>query len=184
MNAGIIAVRYAKALLEYADEKTSAEHVYAEMKQLAANFSREPALRRTLENPILSALQKNELLLAAAGGAVSAVYRDFARLVVKNRREDHMHSIALMYLELYRKRNNISIGSLATATPISPEVTERMRRLFATQTGGTVEFRTKVDPSLLGGFVFEMDFKRLDASVATQLRHIGNQLKEKNKRIV
>lgn len=184
MNAGIIAVRYAKALMEYAGEKALTRQVYAEMKQLAESFSREAALRRALDNPMLSARQKTDLLSAAAGGEVSEAFRDFAAMVVKNRREDQMQSIALMYLELYRKKNNISIGFLATATPVSPEATERMRRLIAAQTHGTVEFRTKVDPALLGGFVFEMDFKRLDASVAAQLRHIANQLKEKNKRIV
>ena len=42
----------------------------------------------------------------------------------------------------------------------------------------------KIDPEILGGFVFEMDGYRLDASVESQFRRIRRQLIEKNNRIV
>jgi F-type H+-transporting ATPase subunit delta len=41
-----------------------------------------------------------------------------------------------------------------------------------------------VDPKILGGFIFEIDDYRLDASVATQFEKIKKQFIEKNKRIV
>jgi F-type H+-transporting ATPase subunit delta len=47
-----------------------------------------------------------------------------------------------------------------------------------------VHLEEKVDDSLIGGFVFELDGLRLDASVERQLERLRSQLVEKNNRIV
>ena len=172
MNTGMIPVRYAKALLEFAYEKKCAEQVYAEMSAVAGSFEREHALRRVLDNPVLPVDKKTELIRTAGGGRTSEVFDRFVWLVLHNRRERYLQSISLMYLDLYRKLNRISTGRLETAVPVTPE------------TNGKVELKTSVRPELLGGFVFEMDSERLDASIATQLRNIKKQFVEKNKRIV
>ena len=62
MNTGMIPVRYAKALLEFAYEKKCAEQVYAEMSAVAGSFEREHALRRVLDNPVLPVDKKTELI--------------------------------------------------------------------------------------------------------------------------
>lgn len=105
-------------------------------------------------------------------------------LVLHNRRERYLQSISLMYLDLYRKLNRISTGRLETAVPVTPETERKIIDLIASETNGKVELKTSVKPELLGGFVFEMDSERLDASIATQLRNIKKQFVEKNKRIV
>ena len=167
MNTGMIPVRYAKALLEFAYEKKCAEQVYAEMSAVAGSFEREHALRRVLDNPVLPVDKKTELIRTAGGGRTSEVFDRFVWLVLHNRRERYLQSISLMYLDLYRKLNRISTIDL-----------------IASETNGKVELKTSVRPELLGGFVFEMDSERLDASIATQLRNIKKQFVEKNKRIV
>ena len=95
-----------------------------------------------------------------------------------------MQQISLMYLDLYRKLNHISTGKLETAVAIDSETEKRISDWIAAKTRGTVELRTCVKPELIGGFIFEMDSERLDASIATQLRSIKKQFVEKNKRIV
>ena len=65
------------------------------------------------------------------------------------------------------------------------ETTEqRLKEWIVSRTHGTVELRTLVRPDILGGFIFEMNSMRLDASVATQLREIREQFIDRNKRIV
>ena len=184
MNTGMIPVRYAKALLEFAYEKKCAEQVYAEMSAVAGSFEREHALRRVLDNPVLPVDKKTELIRTAGGGRTSEVFDRFVWLVLHNRRERYLQSISLMYLDLYRKLNRISTGRLETAVPVTPETGRKIIDLIASETNGKVELKTSVKPELLGGFVFEMDSERLDASIATQLRNIKKQFVEKNKRIV
>ena len=55
MYIGVISMRYAKALLAYADEKGTEDTVYEEAGILADSFSRIPELRQALDNPVLPA---------------------------------------------------------------------------------------------------------------------------------
>ena len=184
MNAGIIPSRYAKALLEFAKSRSAEKQVYAEKESLALSFSLEPTLRPTLDNPVLSAKDKKDLLHSAIGEKVSAESERFIDLVLENHREEYLQSIALMYQDLYRKANNISVGSLETAVAVDKEVEERIKEMVTSHTKGTMELKATVNPKLVGGFIFEIDFRRLDASVVSQLAGIRKQFIEKNRRIV
>lgn len=184
MNVGIISVRYAKALLEYAVVCKAEDEVYREMLTLSRSFVIESALRRALENPVLSTKEKFSLLCNAAGTKVCEEFVRFVRLVLREQREKHIQSMSLMYIDLYRKMKNITIGRLITACPVSKEMEDRMREMVHKQTQGTVEFETKIVPEIEGGFIFEVDTYRLDASVATQLHRVKQQFIEKNRRIV
>ncbi len=68
MYIGVISMRYAKALLAYADEKGTEDTVYEEAGILADSFSRIPELRQALDNPVLPAETKLKLICEAAGG--------------------------------------------------------------------------------------------------------------------
>ena len=46
------------------------------------------------------------------------------------------------------------------------------------------KFLEKVDPSIEGGFIFDINDFRLDASIATQLKRVKQQFIDKNRRIV
>ena len=67
MYIGVISMRYAKALLAYADEKGTEDTVYEEAGILADSFSRIPELRQALDNPVLPAETKLKLICEAAG---------------------------------------------------------------------------------------------------------------------
>ena len=180
----MIPVRYAKALFEFATEKGCDGRVYGQMGKLAAAFVREPELRRALDNPVLPESEKLKLVYAACGGDPGEVLERFAQLVLHNRRERFLQWIALMYQEQYRKAHRISTGRLETAVPVTPDTERRLKELIEAQTRGKIELEASVKPDLIGGFVFEMNCERLDASVATQLRSIKRQFAEKNRRIV
>ena len=175
----MIPVRYAKALFEFATEKGCDGRVYGQMGKLAAAFVREPELRRALDNPVLPESEKLKLVYAACGGDPGEVLERFAQLVLH-----FLQWIALMYQEQYRKAHRISTGRLETAVPVTPDTERRLKELIEAQTRGKLELEASVKPDLIGGFVFEMNCERLDASVATQLRSIKRQFAEKNRRIV
>ncbi|MFA6334755.1 MAG: F0F1 ATP synthase subunit delta [Bacteroidales bacterium] len=175
MNRGIISTRYAKALLSYALEEGVEDKVYTQIKQLFKSFNEVPELAKSLVSPIFSHENKASMIRTASGGTVSNEFDRFINLVLTNKREHLLCSIALMYTVLYQKSKNISICSLVTAVPISDEVEERIKRLITGKTHGSVELEKSTNPDILGGFVFELNYNRLDASVATQLKRIQTQ---------
>lgn len=185
MYIGVFSMRYAKALLAYANENGAEDTVYEEAKRLAASFSEVPELRQALDNPVLSVKTKEELIEQAAGGQkLSKEMKRFVRVVLEARREKFFQFIIMSYIDLYRKQKNISVGKITTVCPLSDEVIARIRALVVARTHGSVEFITKTDPRLEGGFIFEIDTYRMDASVSDQLRRVKQQFIDKNRRIV
>ena len=89
-------------------------------------------------------------------------------------------------MTLYRKLKHISIGKLITAVPVNQEVSSRLEKMVKEQSQGAVDvlLDAKVDPSIMGGFIFQIDDLRLDASVRSQFEQIKKQFVEKNKRII
>jgi len=165
-------MRYAKALFAYTEQEKASEEVFREMETLARNFALEPRLRQILLNPILEEDDKTALLKSAIGERVTPQTWRFIQLVMRNHRQDLLQAIALNYLGLYRKARNINMATLESVVPLTPETEERFKTLLHTRTQGTVELIKRINPNLIGGFIFRMNFLQIDASVASQLAEI------------
>jgi len=172
MNTGIISMRYARALFAYTEHEKASDKVFREMKTLARNFALEPRLRPALANPILGTRGKIALIKSAISEQVTRQTWRFVRLVVRNQRESMLQSIALNYLALYRESHNINVVSLETVVPLAPATEERVKALVHSRTGGEAELDKRINPGLIGGFIFQMNFMRIDGSIASQLAEI------------
>ena len=179
MDIGVISVRYARALLKSATDAGIEDAVYNQMMLLAKSYIDVPALRQTIDNPMLSKDKKEMLLLAAIGGEQAAsLTRAFVALVLREDRESMIQFMANSYVTLYRKQKNIIRGKLTTAVAVSPQMEQKMRQMVESKTQGTVEFETEVNPDIIGGFILEYDTFRMDASVKSKLNNILNTLKK------
>ena len=184
MNTGAISIRYARALLMFANEAGVAAKVYQEALTLRKSFRQVAELRRAMELPVMRRENKYKVLIQAAGGEITTQMQKFLELVLTEKREKYLMGINQAFIDLYRKQEKIRVGKLTTAVPIAPEEVERIRQIVVQSAGGTAEFATQVDPSIEGGFIFEINTYRLNASVADQMRRIKQQFIEKNRRIV
>ncbi len=177
MNIGVISVRYARALLEYAISEGMEARVGQEMENLANAYVEIPGLRCTMDNPMMPLKQKIELLHIAVGEAPSRVTANFIKLVLQEERQDILQFMANAYLTLYREKRNIIQGKLTTATAISEEIVQKIRTLVETESHSTVEFKAQTSPDIIGGFVLEYGTYRMDASVRRQLDRIFQGMK-------
>jgi F-type H+-transporting ATPase subunit delta len=180
MNTGLIPARYATALLDFANVSNEQDRVYIEAKAAALSFFQFSELRNVLDNPVLAKAEKRKIIIMAAGGKVSKPFERFLDLLLENNREIHLQSIALKYIDLYRKQKNIHYGKLTTAAIVDSATEKKLMKLVESQTGGTIEMEKIIDPNILGGFMFEVDFVRWDASISGQLRRIRKEYIDKN----
>ena len=150
--------------------------VYQEMLTLAESYINVPELRHTIGNPMIATEEKAALLKAAAGGEVSEITSRLISLVLAEGREMVMQFIANSYVTLYRQQKNIIRGKLTTAVAVSADTEQKMRKMVESNTNGTVEFETEVNPDIIGGFILEYDTYRMDASVKSQLSNILKKL--------
>ena len=178
MDIGVISMRYARALLKSAIDQKLEDAVYQEMMTVAKSYLDVPALRHTIDNPMLSKDKKEALLLVAAGEKPCQLTKAFIALVLKEDRENVMQFMANSYITLYRKQKNVIRGKLTTAARVSAQTEQKMRQMVESKTNGTVEFETEVNPDIIGGFILEYDTYRMDASVKSKLNNILNTLKK------
>ncbi len=179
MDLGIISMRYAKALLRFAEEHKEDKQVYDETAQLAETYLTVPALQQAMLNPVLTDAQKEKLLLTAACGKAtpSASLAQFVKLVLKKQRADLMLFVAHSYGTLYRKQKHIIKGKLVVPTVIADSLISKMQQMVEAKSNCKVDFQVKVDAAIGGGFILEYDTFRLDASVRTQLAKLKRELK-------
>ena len=184
MNTGVVSKRFAKALLLYAFEEGVEDKVYEEMKILARSYYEVPKLRKAVDNPVLEKDKKLALLRAAAGGkGVSNALMRFFQLVLDGKRENFLQFIVWSFIDQYRRKKNIRVGKLTTAVE-SPKLVAKLEKLVGKDTGATVELITRVDPSIIGGFIIEIDGYRMNASVFNQLERLKDEFIARNRRIV
>ena len=174
MNQGLIPRRYAKALFEFALEQQSDKSIYMLMKCLLSSFESEPSLSEVLSNPYINGTDKISLLVTAAGASSSdVVFADFLKLLKQNNRLDLARQIALAYIDIYRKANDIYQVDVTSAAPLSAEEEARIKSLVASHlNGGVLEFNTAVDSSLIGGFTITVGNERVDASIKNELKQL------------
>ena len=158
MNTGIVASRYAKALLKYTQETGRGDKVCAQVQALL----RDPSVAA---QPLEPELQKFISLLISNGRL------EFVRLAFKD------------FVRMYYDSEGILLARLTTVKP-APETEKSLLALLEERTGRKVLLETAVDAGLVGGFVLEVDDHILDASVRSQLEAIRRQFIISNNRIV
>lgn len=178
MNEGLIPRRYAKALFEFASEKSASEKVYGFMQNLAGSFANEVGLQSVVSNPFVESVDKIKLLTTAAGAQQQdKSFSDFMTLLATNKRLDMSRDIALAYLDIYRKANNIYLVEVVTASELSKNDESRLKSLIQTHlNGATMEYTQRVDENLIGGFVINIGSERLDASISNELKQLRLKL--------
>ena len=209
MNTGIIATRYATALLKLVDETGSGETVAAQVQTVEKALDEVPDFRRTVDDPAVAPAKKIALFEAALSSGAESVegislapdLRKFLELLIRNGRIGDVRLIFTTFITEYYRARHIKRAKLVVADPalLNPEPTPsdrelaeplrptldvRLRDLIEKQTGCKLILKTEVNPSLIGGFVFEVEDTVLDASVSRQLDIIRSQFIEKNRRIV
>lgn len=176
MNTGIIASRYADALLKYVKETGEGEVVCRQTEILEEALRTSPELVRFLESPAL--LQK-----ALGEEKMTASLEKFLLLVIRQDRIPYLRYILHYFRMRWYESIGVSPAKLVVSTS-SPGLEERIKGIFNDFTGRKLELKTSVDPSIIGGFIFEVADKRIDASISRQLEELRREFIEKNGRVV
>ena len=155
MDGGIISSRYATALLKLVAETGRGQAVYEQVEQMLADPD-------SIPQPLEPDLEK------------------FVALLVQRGRTEYLKPCLISFVRKYREQQGIRVAHLVTAVE-APGLEQRIRNLFK---DCQLEFDSRIDPSIIGGFVLTVDDVRIDASVSRQLETIRKEFVEKNLRIV
>lgn len=173
-----VASRYAKSLLELAQEKGILEKVYADMQYFTRTLDANRDLHLVLGNPIVKHDKKLAILNAVFGKDVSELTLAFFRIITQKNREAILESVAREFVTQYNEVKGIQKASVTTAVPLTPELRASFQKKVEAHTGKTVELQEIVNPAVIGGYVLRIGDQQIDDSIRTNVQKLKNNFKE------
>lgn len=188
MDSWIIAARYGTALLKLVQETGNGKTVAEQMERIAHVVEGSSRLRQVV-NESQSVVPRRrakvfEEIFAQEGTELAPEIRSLINLLIKNGRLDITRWVFRSFLSQYYESVHIKRGFLFVADAKAAEkadLTGKLKAEIKSKTGYDLLVETIEDPSLIGGFIFEVDDCMLDASVVSQVESIRKQFMEKNR---
>ncbi|MEM8585714.1 MAG: ATP synthase F1 subunit delta [Bacteroidota bacterium] len=176
-----VAGRYAKSLIDLAIERNQLEEVEKDMETLR-ELAKVRDFAMLLKSPVVPPAKKRSILETILEGRVGEMTNSFVRILVNKGRESDLIDIADSFQNQYRDIKHISAVKVTSAKPLDAATLKQIERqlIAAGKTESQIEFTTKVDPELIGGFIIEFDGKVYDASVAHKLNQLRKDFDQPN----
>jgi len=170
MSTYRIAVRYAKSLHDLAIEQNKLERVMEDVKAFNGLLENRDFLL-FIKSPVIQHKRKSELMEKMLADKFDALTMAFLRILFHKGREKYMAEVAREFLTLYKKNKGISTVKLTTASPWSDVAVKALEAKLKALgiTGDLIEFHSKVDADIVGGFILEVDDLVYDAALSHKL---------------
>ncbi len=176
MDHSKIAVRYAKAFFSLGKEKKLLDKLKKDMSMIAHLTEDSGEFLLLLRSPVIKTSQKVKLLKTIFEQKVTEQTLNFIILIAENKREAHVPSICRNFLELYRKEQGIKTATITSAISLRKDIILQIQKKLEREFNTKIELGERVNSDLIGGFVLRVDDRQIDASIATQLRKVKENL--------
>ena len=171
-----IASRYAKALFLKAQEDGVLDAVMKDMQELTnlSKDSREFIV--FLESPLYKTTVKKEAVLK-----LTEKQNDLSRgvygLMVDKNRESYIPAMAKSFIAMYNESNKIVQVEVNSAVELSKNTLKDIEKYVKSITDSkSVDIKTNIDKSVVGGLTIEFGGKIFDSTVSTQINKIKKEL--------
>jgi F-type H+-transporting ATPase subunit delta len=175
-----ISSRYAKALLDLAEEKQELERVYEDMYTVNQTLRDSKELRAMLKSPVVKDHQKHDILDGIFKEHINRDSLQFLHFIVDKNRENYLFDISNRFIELYDHKQGIVKAEIKSSAELNDEQKDVLSKKLAEYTGKKVEASYRKDDAILGGFIVRIGDTVLDASVNRQLQLLKERLLQDN----
>ncbi len=175
MSQGVIARRYAKALINLAEKDL--ENTGKSLTALADVYSNSAELSEVLsDTKVSSQIKQNVLKKILKKIKVSKLVDTFIRYLLAKRRIVLLPNIERAFnLLLQEKLGRIEAG--ITVAQEIPEVTVgKLEKAISRYSGKEVSVNITIDPAIIGGIVTRIGSVVIDGSIHTQLNQIRQSI--------
>lgn len=179
MNVSPVAYRYARSLMQLAQEKGEVEAVREDMQLVASTCAASRPLQLMLDSPVLKPDRKLKVLERVFGGHIGHIADRFMAILVRKGREGQLPEIAEAFQNVYREVHGILVAEVKSAVPLSVEGRAQVQQIAKDRhPGKTIDLHESVDPSLIGGLVLRIGDEQVDASVSRRLSDLRRKFSE------
>ncbi len=176
MGSHRASARYAKSVIELAQEQGLLEKIREDMLLFTKTINENRKLEVVLKNPIVPAGKKKAILKALFEKKIQPLTYKAFELIISKSRENILDEIAIEFINEYNTLKGIAIATVATPYKLDDKQRNEITKIVADITGMIVELNEVLDESLIGGFVLKIGDKQIDESVKSKLAKIQRAL--------
>ncbi len=177
MIPGVIAKRYATALLELGTETGSLDALVQELVRVAQAYESSAELRQAFDNPLVPQAAKKAILGDVCSSlALGTTSKNALGLLLDRRRIRALPAIAQRLREIAELRRGILRAEVMTALPLPEEYFEKLQKELERISGRRVALDRKLEPSLICGVVVRVGDTVYDGSVIARLKQLTDSM--------
>jgi F-type H+-transporting ATPase subunit delta len=173
------AARYARELFEASWRHGQADTVASELETIV-DASRDFAPQvRPLFHPLVPKARKLETIRRFSQSlGLSKPTAVLLEALAQHYRLDLLGEVSRAFRERLNDKKGIVRAQVTTAVPLASDLSAALASRLTELTGRQVTLKTRVDPSIIGGVVAEVDSTVYDGSVTRQLARMRQKLVE------
>ncbi|MBI1251450.1 MAG: ATP synthase F1 subunit delta [Alphaproteobacteria bacterium] len=172
------AQRYAQAAFELGLEGNALEALEADFAKLDAAFAQSADLRAAAGSPLIDPEEKTRALVAVAESlGLSPLGRNLVGAVSRNRRASALPAIARAFRARLARHRGARQAEIISAKPLTDAERASILSALEKAVGAKVEAESRVDDSLIGGFIVRLGSRQFDASIKSKLAGLKLALK-------
>ena len=169
---------YAESLLGLAEEQGIGDEILEELDALVALEERDSELAAFLTSPLVELGVRRATLESSLRGRSSDLVVDTLQVMNAKGRLVLVPALAVAYraaLDELRGRVDVSVVS---AVALNEQQKQQLLDTLSRVTKREVRLAETVDPEILGGLVVSLGDRKIDYSLAADLRRMGDQLRD------
>ncbi|MBI3454104.1 MAG: F0F1 ATP synthase subunit delta [Rhodospirillales bacterium] len=173
-----IAIRYATALYELADEGKQLDQVAADLAKLKAMVGGSVELQQLISSPLIPRDRQQKAMMAVIERSdVGDLARRFVGTLARNRRLFLLPQVVDAFARMLADHRGEIRAEVVSAAPLTPPQVEAVGAALRGTMGAKVSVDLKVDPAILGGLKVKVGSRLIDASLAAKLQRLQLAMK-------
>jgi F-type H+-transporting ATPase subunit delta len=171
-----LAIAYAQALLDLANEAKNADGIGEEMRDLRQIIDANPQFAQVLSDPAISNEERGRLIHTVFDGRASQLILNFLCLVNEKGRLNLLTAMAGAYDYLLDQQRGNTEVDVTVAHKLNDEQLESVRRTVSEALKRNAVVHQFLDESIIGGVVLRVRDQLIDGSVRAQLTAMRKKL--------
>lgn len=168
MLRGATGRRYAEGVFAIAKDEDSFDRWLADLATLTDVFTN-PDMARFLADPKPSISDKEAVVEKLLAGKIDKLALNTALLLIRREQAEAMPLVQRELQHMVNDYRNIAVAEVTTAVELDTTQRQLVQQRLEILTTKKIDLRTRVDKSILGGFVARVGDVLIDASLATRL---------------
>ncbi len=169
---------YGKSLYDLAASESLSDEIMKQLELVQGLFRENEDYIRLLQEPSIAKKERLALLDQAFGEALHPYLLNFLKILTEKGILREYYSCAENYRRLYCKDQGIADAKVTSAATLESEQLRLLQEKLESISGKKVLLQQKIDPSVLGGLLVDMDGRQYDGTVKGRLSDLRRKLTE------